>query len=312
VAQAGDYTRRALVRAAGYWLAGLLTPLLLVGLAMLLSGDVSTAAIRIDLNFLANYSGGQTLTSKLSHWRTLVVTLHLVLLVGAVCWLGVRSSRLIQWCRTALVASGLVAVYIGGMGFPHYAICVYVMIAAAIGLPMRPDAVLVPRVRNPVAATAVIALVALVGWVASFGPHHGYLKRTKRYELSYSLSAASPNRARAPKLAADCPSGSNVVVWGWAPELYLNYAWHNAIPFLNVTQITASAKNHAPGDTLLADAISDKATACVVDAVGAPFFGIPTSGKLTDEYPDLTALLNQDYRTAKDLNCASCTVYVRR
>lgn len=310
VVRVGEYSRRTLVRSAGYWLGGLFTPLLLVGLAMLVSSDVSTAAIRIDLNFLSSYSGGLTLTSKLSNWRTLVVTLHVVLLVGALCWLGVRSSRTIQWCRAALVSSGLIAVYIGGMGFPHYAICVYTMIAVAIGLPMRPDAVLVPKVRSPLAATAVVALVALIGWVASFGPHHGYLKRTKRYELSYSLSASSVKRA--PKLAADCPSGSNVVVWGWAPELYLNYSWHNAIPFLNVTQITASAKNYAPGDKLLGEAISDKGTACVVDAVGDPFFGIAARGKLTTQYPDLTALLNQDYRTAKDLNCKSCTVYVRR
>lgn len=312
VVRVGDYSRRALVRSAGYWLGGLLAPLLLVGLAMLVSSDVSSAAIRIDLNFLSSYSGGLTLTSKLYNWRTLVVTLHVVLLIGALCWLGVRSSRTIQWCRAALVSSGLLAVYIGGMGFPHYVICVYVMIAVAVGLPMRPDAVLVPRVRSPLAATAVVALVALLGWVASFGPHHGYLKRTKRYELSYSLSASSVNRARAPKLATDCPPGSNVVVWGWAPELYVNYSWNNAIPFLNVTQITASAKNYAPGDKLLTDAISDKGTTCVVDAVGAPFFGIADDGKLTTEYPDLTALLNQDYRTAKDLNCKLCTVYVRR
>lgn len=310
VVRVGDYSRRGIVRAAGYWLGGLLTPLLLVGLAMLVSGGVSVAAVRIDLNFLSSYSGGLTLTSKLSNWRTLVVTLHVVLLVGALCWLGVRSSRKIQWCRAALVSSGLFAVYLGGMGFPHYTICVYIMIAVAVGLPMRPDAVLVPGVRNPLAATAVIALVALIGWVASFGPHHGYLKRTKRYELSYSLSASSVKRA--PELAADCPSGSNVVVWGWAPELYLNYSWHNAIPFLNVTQITASPKNYAPGDKLLAAAISDKGTTCVVDAVGDPFFGVTADGKLTAEYPDLAALLNQDYRTAKDLNCKSCTVYVRR
>lgn len=306
----GDYTRRGLVRSAAFWLSGLIAPFLLVGLAMLVSSGVSTAAIRIDLNFLANYSNGQTLTDKLSNWRALVTSLHVVLLVLALCWLGARSSRKVQYCRAALLLSGVLAVYMGGMGFPHYVICVYVMIATAIALPMRPDAVLVPRVRRRSTATAVVALVALVGWVASFGPHHGYIKRTKRYELSFSLSASSVTRDA--RLAADCPAGSNVVVWGWASELYLDYSWNNAIPFLNVTQITASKKNYDSGYKLVSDAISNSSTACVVDAAGDPFFGLTAKEKLTDQYPQLTTLLSQDYRTAKDLNCEACSVYVRR
>jgi hypothetical protein len=310
VVRVGDYSRRTLVRSAACWFAGLLAPLLLVGLAMLVSGDVSMTAVHIDLNFLSNYSGGLTLTDKLANWRSQVITLHTVLLFAALCWLGIRSSRTIQWCRAALVLSGLLAVYSGGMGFPHYVVCVYVMIAIAIGLPMRPDAVLVPSVRTPMVATAVIALVALVGWVASFGPHHGYLKRTKRYELSYSLSASSV--IRDPRLAADCPAGSNVVVWGWAPELYINYDWHNAIPFLNVTQITDSKKNYGRGYTLVSNAIANQSTTCLVDAVGDPFFGMPDKARLAVEYPALATLLDQDYRTAKDLNCQKCTVYVRR
>jgi hypothetical protein len=59
-------------------------------------------------------------------------------------------------------------------------------------------------------------------------------------------------------------------------------------------------------------AIENPSTACVVDAVGPPFFGVGADGSLTAHYPALVQVLNRDYRRVYGaLQCEDCSVYVR-
>jgi hypothetical protein len=309
----GDFRRRVLLRNAALWAAGVVLPFVLVGLSMVLSPDLNTRAIRQNLNFLSGYSGGLTLEMRLSSWQTLVSPLHLVLLVLVVCWLGTRSRQRVQLCRLVLVGGGLVASFVGGMAFGHYLFFVYTGIVLAIGLPLKPKAQLVPYVpqRQRLVAAAVVGVVLLPAWLLAFGPSKGTFNLSSPHDLSIALSKDSAPRLAS--LVAACPAGSDVLVWGWAGEMYVNYGWRNAIPFFNVTQILWSPKNHTSGYEMARDAIADPATDCVLDAVGPPFFYLGQESSLTTVYPQLVGLLDEKYRKVPQaLQCDICTVYVRR
>jgi hypothetical protein len=308
--RAGDLRWRVLVRRAVLWGAGALLPAALLGLSMLISSNVSTVAIGQVLDFLRSYSG-VPLEHRLANFRTVVLRMHLVLLVLTVCWLGARSAGRVQICRAIAVLAGLAAVCAGGTDSGHYLVFLYAALALAIGLPIKQDAQLIPFVRRPIVAVAVVAAAALVGWAVAFGPSLGSARRaTQQAELStLPWDRGVPD----PRLAQACPAGSNVVVWGWASELYVNYRWNNAIPVLNVAMFTTGESNRRTGYEMVRDAILDKSTDCVVDAVGVPFFFFDPDSSLTKFYPDISSVLHEKYRPVGTvIDCEACTVYVRR
>jgi hypothetical protein len=264
----------------------------------------------MTLNFLAGYTDAPPFDQRVASWGDLTTNMHIVLLVLAVCWLGARSNARTQLARALLVIVGFVAVYLGGYAFPHYLYVLYAAIVMALGLPLKPGAQVVPRVARRELAAAVVAVAALMAWVASFGISPGSASRTGRHALHEALSADS--LAPVATLRAVCPAGSSVLVWGWAPELYVNQSWTNAIPFVVSVHITWSPKNYQPGYQMVRAAIENPSTACVVDAVGRPFFGVGADGSLTARYPDLVQVLDRDYRRVDGaLQCEACSVYVR-
>ena len=291
---AGNNQWRVWLRAFVFCGAGFLLPFTVVGLAVLLDPNVSFAVIQQSLNFLADYGNAQTMTNRLSNWRGLVTQMHMVLLVLAVYWLGARSTGRVQICRAITVLAGLAAVYAGGMGFAHYLIFLYTAIAMAIGLPLKASARLVPFTRRRLVAIGTVAIVAMIGWLVSFGPTLGSFSRLHRHDLATALSASSGPQDR--QVAEACPAGSNVVVWGWAPELYVDYSWNNVIPFVNVSQLTGTPKNYSSGRELMSHAIEDSSTDCVVDAVGGTFFSKPDVLPLFKFYPGINSLLDDQYR----------------
>ncbi len=302
----GERRWRSWLRGALFWAAGAVAPFLALGLLMVLSRDVSVTAIRINLEFLGSYGAGLSLSDKLANWRGQVTHLHLVLLVLVQCWLGSRSTARVQLCRVILVVAGLAAVFAGGMGFGHYLFLLYTACALATGLPVRPETQLVPAVRRPLPAAAVVLVVAMVGWLVSFGPTVGSVSLAGRHKLHTALSAGSVHHDR--QLAAQCPAGSQVLVWGWASELYVDNSWQNAIPFINVIQIIAAPKNYSAGYEMVRSAVADPSTRCVLDAGG-----IPESASLTLQYPQLSSLLAEQYTPVFNVSdCGGCTVYARR
>jgi hypothetical protein len=308
---AGNNQWRVWLRALVWYTAGFLLPFTAVGLAMLLDPNVSVVIIKQSLNFLADYGNALSMTKRLSNSGDLVTQMPMVLLALAVYWLGARSAGRVQICRAIMVLAGLAAVFAGGMGFAHYLIFLYAAIAMAIGLPLKASAQLVPFTRRRIVATGAVAIVAMIGWLLSFGPFLGTVSRTHRHDLAIALSASSAPRD--PRLAQACPAGSNVVVWGWAPELYVTYSWNNAIPLLNVTQLTWVPKNHSSGYEITRHAVEDKSTDCIVNAIGSPFVGGGGLDTLLTIYPGISSLLDKEYRrTGTVVDCDMCSVYVRR
>lgn len=308
---AGNYRWRTLLRGAVLWGVGVLLPFVILGLIMVASSDVSTTAIRQNINFLGAYGSALTLADRLARWSTLVTPMHVVILVLVMCWLGSRSTGRVQICRLILVVGGLTAVFAGGMGFPHYLFFVYTAIALAIGLPLKPDAQLVPYVRNRLVAASTVGVILALAWFVTFGPSKGTANLTGRHDLSIALSTNSV--VQGASLVQACPVGSHVLVWGWAGEMYINYGWTNAIPFMNIQQLTSTSKNSTSGYELVLRAVEDPATDCVIDAVGAPFWGVTGALSLATVYPQIRSLLDQEYRKAAGaVQCEVCTVYVRR
>jgi hypothetical protein len=308
---AGNYRWRALLRDAVLWGVGVLLPFLVLGLAMIASPNVSTTAIQQNLNFLSQYGAGLTLSMRLTSWLDLVTRPHVVILLLVVCWLGLRSTARVGICRLILVGGGLVAVLAGGMGFGHYLFFVYTAIVLAIGLPLKPNARLVPYIRHQLVAAGIIVVILVPAWLLSFGTSTGTANLAGRHELSIALSKDSVLREAG--MVQVCPVGAQVLVWGWASEMYVNYGWVNAIPFINVTQLTASPKNYSSGYELTRRAVEDPATTCVIDAVGPPFFHLGEDTSLTTVYPQMGELLDRKYRKAAGAaQCEICVVYVRR
>ena len=211
----------------------------------------------------------------------------------------------VRVARAVYALSGLAAVFAGGMAFGHYLIVLYAALALALALPVRAGARFVPSptwrriltIGGAVLAVAALALGAALGRVVPTSPS----------TLGAALSPES--RVVDPELADACPPGSSAVVWGWSPELYVHYGWNNGIPmFTSLGTATDPATRERVG-RYLERALDD--VDCVVDAVGPPYFVGPESA-IPALYPALTPILDSEFIVLPALDCASCTVYVRR
>ncbi|GIH09383.1 hypothetical protein Rhe02_74500 [Rhizocola hellebori] len=298
-------------RNLGWWAVGGFAPALILGVAMLISPDVSMVAIQQNLTFVSEYSTRVGLNGRISNWRVLVTSMHQVLMLLLVCWFGSRSVPRVQLWRAIVAGAGLVAVYLGGLGFGHYLIFMYPAFAIALALPLKPGAQLVPLANRPILRPALVIFVALVAWVASFGAPT-QLPETASGDQLANVFRPDSHPPQDPKLVSACPKGSEVLVWGWAPELYIIYSWSNAVPYMNLTLLTDAPANQPSGHEVIREAIERKSTACVVDAVGNPFFHVKPEHSITKVYPDLTAVLTTQYRSVGAIHaCEKCTVYVR-
>jgi MFS family permease len=298
-------------RHVGWWVGGALAPALILGVAMLVSPDVLTVAVQQNLTFISEYSGRVGLNGRISNWRSLVTSMPQVLMVLLVCWFGSRSVPRVQAWRAIVVGAGLVAVYLGGLGFGHYLIFMYPAFAIALALPLKPGAQLVPFFNRPILREALVIFVAMAAWVASFGGPTQLPDLTSRSQLAI-VFRPDGHPPQDPKLVQACPAGSEVLVWGWAPELYAIYSWGNAVPYMNLTLLIEVPANKASGHRVIREAIERRSTACVVDAVGSPFFHVIPQQSITKVYPDLSTVLTTQYRSVGAIhNCEKCTVYVR-
>jgi len=154
------------------------------------------------------------------------------------------------------------------------------------------------------AGAAVMSVVLVV--MSAVGPR---ILLTPPSAVAAALSADSV--VRDPDLESLCPPGSEVLVWGWAPELYVHYGWTNAVPYLNPLGTVANGRNTLAAEPILAAAV-DRSD-CVIDAVGVTFFGAGAYLSLLHYFPSLDGAIEDDYReVAGVLDCEECAVYVRR
>jgi hypothetical protein len=287
---------------------GFLAPFVPVVAAVLLSPDVSLDLVKQNFNFLGSYAGGMSLEERVRNTAgSLLHQPYLLAMLVILVRVAFISSRRVLVSRLILVSMGLAAVFAGGKGFDHYLIILFVAVALAIALPTRPGSELLPwrqarRAVIPILAIAVVAVI-IVG---------GMLGRFSFASPVTIVRAVSPASVIVdPALAAACPPGSRALVWGWAPEFYLNYSWQNTVPFMNTLGLSSNADSYDAGRAIVSSAL--ERSDCVIDAVGPPFFGVDAASSITAVYPEAARQLSADYRVVGGLiDCDACTVYVRK
>ena len=294
------------IRPALWWGLGFMAPLVGIVLAVVISPDVSWVLVQQNLGFLGSYAGGVSIGAKIANTVALLATQKFIwgalLIVARLFWISDARTRV---ARVVLIGAGLAAVVAGGMGFGHYLIILYCAFALATALPVKPGTQLLPWPRARMVAVPVLAV--LTAAVIVIGLLTGHSRISSPAQALAGLSADSV--VRDSRVTAVCPPGSLVLIWGWAPEFYSNYDWQNSVPFMSSIALTANPTNLASGKPLVWDALAD--SDCVVDAVGAPFFG--SDPGIASVYPDAQAVLEADYRRVDGVfDCDSCAIWMRR
>jgi hypothetical protein len=216
------------------------------------------------------------------------------------------SSKRVILGRIILVGAGFLAVLAGGMGFPHYLIIMYSALVIAFALPVNAGAQLLPVYSRRAAISLGIA-AGIIGLFV-FGPAARLIDLATPSQIVAGFSKESVPKDR--DLAKACPAGSNVLVWGWAPELYSYYSWHNTVPFINVLVVTASDRNVELARPIMEAAVAD--SDCIVDAIGDPFFHFATGESLDDFFPTLSREIDGAYvERDRLIDCDDCRIFVR-
>lgn len=297
---------RALLAPAALFVAGVIVPFALVLASMLFSPD-SFQLLGQNLAFLGTYAGAVDLGGRVANTVHLLLQPYLFAALLVLVRAGMLSTRRILVLRIIVMLFAVFAVFAGGMAFGHYLIVLYAGLALALALPLRPGAVLVPAGLWSRLAPVVGALFVVILLV--FGLATG---RTAIATPSAVAESLSPNSViRSSALEKVCPEGSAVLVWGWAAELYVNYSWRNTVPFMNSLSMVSNEKIRDVNEPIIANAIGK--SDCVVDAVGAPFFGFGPDKSLLSVYPQFSDTIGSDFAIARGVvDCDSCTVYIRK
>jgi hypothetical protein len=107
---------------------------------------------------------------------------------------------------------------------------------------------------------------------------------------------ASPVDADATSLTAACPTGSRVLVWGWASELYASYDWTPASRYVNATWQIFPSRRQAEWSSILRGELRRDPPACIVEALGPDFFyDIDPSSTIGSVVPGVSSLLESCY-----------------
>jgi hypothetical protein len=93
-----------------------------------------------------------------------------------------------------------------------------------------------------------------------------------------------------------CPNHSRVLIWGWAAELYTYYDWYPTRDFVNDSIKYLSGFEKQNIQQRLKDNIGDKATMCVIEAIGDNFFyNINSMYSLENVFPEILPSLEKEY-----------------
>ncbi|SON63236.1 hypothetical protein MSIMFI_04766 [Mycobacterium simulans] len=312
-----------------WWIAGAVLPVAAIVLVMVASPATNWALVEQTFTFIASYGSGRSQLQRVTSTFTALIrpwAYQLVTLAGLI-WLSRFSDRRSNLARVVLVAGGLTAVLIGGMGYPHYLIAFFGAVGLAATMPvkmpvkmrLKPDARLRPQWLLPTALALVMGLAAAV--VLMVGYTRARWAPLPPQAVVAAFSSNSVNRD--PTLARACPPGLPAVVWGWAAELYIAQDWQSAMPYLNAAALSWSPANREAGEPIVRAGI-DRA-ACILDATGMIRPNCPvdrpdqlvtfcSSAKfsLPRAYPQLAELIGRQFHTVPITGrCDGCTLYVR-
>lgn len=320
-------TVRRAVEYAAWWLVGAAAPIAALVVAVCRSKATNWLLVEQTFSFLGSYSGSVNLLEKLVRtWTAFTfASLYVLLLAFIIVFLGRRSGRRSNVARAVLVAGGLVAVFIGSRGFPHYLIFMFGAMGLAASLPVLTGAEMVPkwttavRVRRGVVVAAALILGA------------GYAAGLWR-PLSPRMAAAalSPESVITnPTLTQHCPPGSPALVWGWAPEFLIAQNWASTVPYPNVLGMAVNPDIRRSAEPVFRRGIED--AQCVLDATdlvrpkqtGHPWcpterpyhpigFCLPPTATLSQTYPQLWGLVGREFHPVPiAMGCDGCVFYVR-
>jgi hypothetical protein len=179
--------------------------------------------------------------------------------------------------------------------FPHYANVLYGggAIAAVLGSRLAtgadPDRSRRSATWIPLALVGVISALAVAS--AAGGPIY------RNIDALANPAPMAP-AASVDQLAQACPTGSSVLVWGTAFELYAGYDWIPASRYLGPGWILQNTKLQGTYRDRLATELKQQPPTCIVEALG-PKFTTPgwttKTESLKARLPDLTPLLNRCY-----------------
>ncbi|WP_156023324.1 hypothetical protein [Terracoccus sp. 273MFTsu3.1] len=97
-------------------------------------------------------------------------------------------------------------------------------------------------------------------------------------------------------IAALCPRGSSVFVWGWAAELYAYYDWRPASRYVTYGLLLAKTPNQGHYRARFLQELTDDPPTCVVNAIGPAWFGDDAAATpLENEIPDTGGWLHRCY-----------------
>lgn len=299
--------RAGVAKALAWWAAAAAAPFVVLAIALVASPSVSMHLASQNVSFLGSYADRVSIADRLANSLTVFAhQAYLIVVVVFLIRLVQLSSRRVAVSRAILVASALAAIVAGGMGFEHYLWLVYTACALAASLPVEGNRELIPwptvrRAALPAIAAAIVAALAA-------GVALGGLRLTSPSSFADAFRSSSVPRDAA--VAAACPAGSHVLVWGWAAELYVYYSWGNTVPFMNTLGLRSTPQNLDAARAIVSQGIAD--ADCIVDASGPPFFGADKAASLELVYPEFTAVLREDFTAQRGfLDCPSCTLYVR-
>lgn len=313
---------RRIVVSGLWWLAGALLPLAVIALVMVASPATNWLIFEQNFSAVLTYGAGPT------PWRRFTNTFgslvpaggYILVSLAGLIWLGRHSDKPSNLARAVLIAGGLTAMLIGGMGFPPYIILLFGAGALAATMPIKPDVNLLPQRVSPRALAGAVGIFVALVLVA------GYLTNSWRPTLPrMALAAFSPNSVhRNPIMARECPPGSKAMVWGWAGELYIEQDWQSTTPYTQVGGLAYSDALKKSAEPVVRAGI-DQAK-CVVDTtrvkrikcpgerLDAPVAEcLPERMTLARFYPELFALISQQFHAIPvDVpGCEGCTLYVR-
>lgn len=319
-----EISSRKRFRSLVFWSFGVAVPVLVILMLVRIAKNFESASY--SLAFVLNYGSGNISTFSQSSILERVVSyfsvafdsplvvlalLVLVFLIG-LQQQNVDDSNFKKIPRDTFVIFlillfGYLAAALGGNSFGHYIQLWLWSIGIAISLVLTKTNLTHSLSMSAHAQPHFIAfgfvLVALSFNSASLN----WVESGQSVEQSEEMPGTKLNEL--------CEAKSNVMVWGWASELYAYNDWQPPTFFVNnaVHLIGGEDGPDSWNYNVTVNAITDPKTVCVVEAIGPSFFGSidPELGKISYTDPYLSELLTR-YYVQVEVSDSPATVYVRR
>jgi hypothetical protein len=303
---AGSTTRdRWLLMARGA--GGAIVVVVAIAVGILVNPQSNLDLIRQNIAFLTGYGASdwvdKWVTSSGLFLGSAITVVAMVIAFGVALGSPFRWA----WQTAGLAAAGVLTVVAPGNGFGHYLWFAWLGAWLAVTVPggERTSPLHVGAKRHPLLAlgATVTLMLVLLTPVAQ-----GAVNRPLSDGLGVGVDGPPPDAS----LASVCPPGSDVLVWGWAAELYVAYNWFSAMPYTNSAQIREHGPNLRAGQDMALAAVKDPDTVCVLDVSAPEYFDGPNFLDLDEYSPEAGEVLQRDFAQRGLLGCEECVVWVRR